>query len=80
MFKPALVLHAATLPSSSPKLARPAAQLVTTTGSIYKNVEVERVMSDGIIISYTPAGGGSAMTRVNFEDLSPELRQRYEKK
>jgi hypothetical protein len=37
-------------------------------------------MSDGIIISYTPAGGGSAMTRVNFEDLSPELRQRYEKK
>jgi hypothetical protein len=34
-------------------------------------------MPDGIIISYTPAGGGWAMTKVNFEDLSPEMQQRY---
>jgi hypothetical protein len=79
ILKTTMVLHAAALPSSSPGQARPATELVTTTGSIYKNVEVERVMPDGIIISYTPAGGGWAMTKVNFGNLSPEMRQRYEK-
>ncbi len=80
MLKPALVLHAATLPSNSSEPARPASELVTTSGSTYQNVEVERVMSDAIIISYTPVGGGWAMTKVYFSDLSPEMRQRYEKK
>lgn len=79
-YKPALVLHAATLPSTSPGLARPGARLVTTTGSVYQNVEVERVMSDSIIISYTPAGGGWSMTKVNFSDLPAGFRQQYEKK
>jgi len=36
-------------------------------------------MPDAIIISYTPAGGGWAMTRINFSDLSPEMQQRYRK-
>lgn len=76
----ALVLHAATLPSSSSRLVRPAIKLVTLTGSIYQNVEVERVMADAIIISYTPAGGGSAMTKVNLSDLPDGFRQRYQKK
>jgi hypothetical protein len=74
-----LVLHAAALPSSSASPARPANQLVTVTGSVYKNVEVERVMKDGIVISYTPNGGGWAMTKVSFEDLAPDVRLKYEK-
>jgi hypothetical protein len=73
------VLHAATLPASSPAPVRPANELTTTTGVTYDNVEVERVMLDGIVISYTPAGGGWAMAKVYFTDLSPELRQRYHK-
>jgi hypothetical protein len=77
--KTTLVLHAAPLLSSPSKQKRPTMQLVTMTGSIYKNVEVQRVMSDGIIISYTPTGGGWAMTKVNFGDLSPEQQQRYQK-
>jgi hypothetical protein len=52
---------------------------VTVTGSVYKNVEVERVMKDGIVISYTPNGGGWAMTKVSFEDLAPDVRLKYEK-
>ena len=59
---------------------RPANELVTTSGANYKNVEVERVMPDGIIISYTPVNGGLGMTKVYFKDLPAELRQRYEKK
>jgi hypothetical protein len=75
----ALVLHAASLPPSSKSPARPVNELTTISGSVYKNVEVERVMANGIVISYTPAGGGWAMTKINFEDLSPEIRLKYEK-
>ena len=59
--------------------ARPANELVTTTGVIYKNVEVQKVMADGIVISYTPAHGGWAMTKVYFQDLPAEIRQQYGK-
>jgi hypothetical protein len=79
MLKPTLGLHAATLPSSSPGPVRPANELVTTTGLIYKNVQVERVKEDGIIISYTPPNGGWATTKVYFQDLPAEIRQQYEK-
>ena len=78
MLEPTLGLHAAALPSSSPG-QRPANELVTTTGLIYKNVEVQRVKEDGIVISYRPANGGWAMTNVYFRDLPTELRQQYEK-
>jgi hypothetical protein len=75
----ALVLHAASPPPSSKSPTRPVNELTTISGSVYKNVEVERVMANGIVISYTPAGGGWAMTKINFEDLSPEIRLKYEK-
>ena len=76
---PARTLPAATLPTSSAVPARPSNELVTTTGATYKNVELQKVTSEGIVISYTPAQGGWAMTRVNFQDLPPEIRQEYEK-
>ncbi len=77
--KSTLVLHAAPLPANTSAQIKPKPELVTATGSVYKNMEVERVMSDGIIISYTPAGGGWAMTKVNFTDLSPQQQQLYGK-
>ncbi len=77
--KTTLVLHAAPLPSKTSGQIKAKPELVTATGSVYKDVEVERVMSDGIIISYTPAGGGWAMTKVNFTDLSPQQQQLYGK-
>ena len=67
------------LPSSSPGRPRPVNELVTITGKIYKNVEVERVEDDGIVISYTPAHGGWATAKVPFEDLPGQLRQQYKK-
>ena len=78
MLKPASAPQAATLPSSSPG-QRPANELVTTTGFIYKNVEVLRVKEDAIVISYRPANGGWAMTNISFQDLPIELRQQYGK-
>ncbi len=76
---PALAVPAPILPSSSPGQARPVNQLVTTTGAIYKDVEVESVKDDGLIISYTAANGSWAMTKVYFEDLPAEIRQQYGK-
>ena len=60
--------------------AKPTNEIATASGAIYKNVYVEKVESDGIIVSYTPALGGMGMTKIYFDDLSGELRQRYEKK
>jgi len=42
-------------------------------------VEVQKVMADAIVISYTPAHGDWAMTKVYFRDLPAEIRQQYEK-
>ncbi len=70
---------AATKSSSSPAQVKPTNEIVTTDGTIYKNAQVEKVEPDGIIISYTLAGSGLAMTKVYFIELSAELRQRYEK-
>jgi hypothetical protein len=75
----AVAAPAAPFPSSSPGQVRPANELVTTTGTTYQNVEVQKVTSDAILISYTPAQGGWAMARVHFRDLPPEIRQQYTK-
>lgn len=79
---PARISPAAMLPFpfSSPRLARPTNELVTNSGKTYRNVEVQRVVSDGIFISYIPVHGGWAMTKVPFKDLPPEIRKQYEKK
>jgi hypothetical protein len=70
---------ARTLPTSSSGQGRPSNELVTTTGTTYKNVEVQRVTADAIVISYTPAQGGWAMTKIDFRDLPPTIRQQYGK-
>jgi hypothetical protein len=72
-------LVALRLPSSSPGKARPTNELATASGKIYKNVEVERVADDGIVISYTPVHGGWATTKVYFQDLPADIRRQYEK-
>jgi hypothetical protein len=76
---PAQTAPAGAFPSSSAGPIRPSNELVTTTGATYRNVEVQKVTSEGIVISYTPAQGGWAMTRINFEDLPPDIRQKYGK-
>jgi hypothetical protein len=70
---------AAVFPSSAPGHVRPANELVTTSGTTYKNVEVQKVTADAMVISYTPEQGGWAMTKVYFRDLPPDIRQQYEK-
>jgi len=76
---PAATPAAPPLPSGSTGQVRPANELVTASGVIYKNVEVQKVMADAIVISYTPAHGDWAMTKVYFRDLPPDIRQQYEK-
>jgi hypothetical protein len=73
---PPVVIKAPNPPVKLP----PANDLVTITGAVYKEARVEKVEPDGLIISYVPARGGVAMTKVLFEDLPDQLRQQYEKK
>jgi hypothetical protein len=67
---------AAAKPSNPPAKAKPGIDIATATGAIYKNVRVEKVDRDGFIISYTPARGGMVITKVYFDDLSAESRQK----
>ena len=60
--------------------ALPTIQIKTATGDIYSDAYVEKVVSDGIIISYTLDNGGMAMTKLLFYELPNDLRQRYEPK
>jgi hypothetical protein len=79
MPKPTQTL-AATKSLNPPVIVNSTNEIVTAYGTIYKNVEVEKVDSDGIIVSYSTAGGGLAVSKVDFDDLPAELQQRYEKK
>jgi hypothetical protein len=70
----------ATQSSSTSAQPVPTNQIMTVSGYTYKNAHVEKVEPDGIIISYTSGNGGMAMTKLYFEELPSELRQRYEPK
>lgn len=71
----AVVAKAPIPPEKSPS----AYNLVTTTGAIYHAALVEKVEPDGLVVSYVPTGGGIAITKVLFEDLPDQVRQKYEK-
>ena len=60
-------------------LPPPANELITVSGAIYRNVQVERVETNAIVISYSPTGGGLVMTRIFLDELSAESQQQFGK-
>jgi len=52
-------------------------EIVTRAGDTYKNVRIQKVAPDGLVIAYTPANGGIGISKIKFEDLSDDLQQRY---
>ena len=67
-----------TVPRPAPVVALPSGpEIDSATGAVYKNTHVERVEPDGITISYTPVHGGIAITKLNFDELSDDLRLKY---
>jgi S1-C subfamily serine protease len=52
-------------------------EIITRTGDVYKNVTVQKVAPDGLVVAYTPAAGGIGISKIKFQDLSEELQQRY---
>ncbi len=57
--------------------AKPANEIITTTGGVYNNVYVEKKEKDGIIISYTPARGGMAIVKIYSYELPDSLQLKY---
>jgi hypothetical protein len=85
MSAPVVPAAPAPAPAAKKSLSRPAPaktanEIATTDGTIFKNAEVEKVESDGIIVSYSSPGGGLGMSKVYFADLSAAVRQQYERK
>jgi hypothetical protein len=56
---------------------KPKNQIVTLSGTVYDNVNVEQVCKDGLVISYTLHGGGFGMTKIDTTDLPSPIRQKY---
>ena len=71
---PAHVAAAATSPPAKAKLVN---AIVTVTGGIYNNAHVEKVEPDGLTVSYTPARGGMAITKIDFDVLPDEWQRKY---
>jgi S1-C subfamily serine protease len=51
--------------------------IVTRDGKAYKNVQVQSVAPDGLLISYTPEAGGVGVSKLKFDDLPGEVQRRY---
>jgi hypothetical protein len=58
---------------------RTGTDIVTVYGTVYKNAQVEKVDSDGLLISYSTPGGGLGMAKVYFSDLPETVRAPYHK-
>ena len=64
---------------AAPTAAQSSAGLVIVTreGTTYKNVQVNSIAPDGLLISYTPDAGGVGISKLKFEDLPNDLQRRY---
>jgi S1-C subfamily serine protease len=51
--------------------------VVTRDGMVYRNVRIQEVAPDGLVISYAPTNGGVGISRLKFKDLPGALQQRY---
>ncbi len=63
-----------TLASASPQATL---SITTLDGTIYSDVRVLRTEADGLLVSYTPAGGGMGSAKLKFRNLSESVKQQY---
>jgi len=57
--------------------ASPTVTITTVDGRVYHDVTVIRSDPDGILINYTPEGGGIGMAKLRFRNLPNDLQSRY---
>lgn len=60
----------------SPDSGANARAVAEAAGFPGQNAQIEKMEADGVVVSYTPAGGGIAITKIYFDSLPPGLRQR----
>ena len=61
----------------APAPVKTGTDIVTIYGTVYKNALVEKIDSDGLVISYSLHDGGLGMTKVYFTDLPENYRELY---
>ena len=52
-------------------------EIITHGGIVYKGVVVQKMVPDGIVISYSQTGGGMGIAKLKFTDLSDRLQQEF---
>ena len=52
-------------------------EITTLDGKTYKGVTIQRVDPDGLMVYYTPVGGGIGANKIKFKNLSDNLQRQY---
>jgi S1-C subfamily serine protease len=52
-------------------------EIITREGMAYKNVMVQKVVPDGLVIAYSLTDGGIGIAKLKFKDLSADLQQQF---
>ena len=52
-------------------------QIVTRQGVAYKDVVVQKMLPDGLVIAYSQADSGMGIAKLKFKDLSGGLQQQF---
>ena len=60
---------------TAPRMA--ATSLTTLDGKTYSDVTVQRADPDGLLVFYTPPGGGMGVAKLKFRNLPDPVRQQY---
>jgi len=53
------------------------AEIVTREGLAYKDVIVQNILPDGLVIRYSVTDGGLGVAKLNFKDLSDDLQRQF---
>lgn len=52
-------------------------RIITLDGKTYKNVILDKVEADGLLVSFAPVEGGSGTAKLKFRNLPVELQEPY---
>jgi S1-C subfamily serine protease len=52
-------------------------QIITREGVAYKDVVVQKIVPDGLVIGYTTKDGGMSIAKLKFKNLSADLQQQF---
>ncbi len=64
-------------PVKATTIAKPSSDIVTLFGAVYHHAQVDKVDTDGVVISYWTEAGGYSIIKLDFNQFTPEFVDQY---